>query len=76
MGKTSKAQLRATRNYEERNPLKTTLDTAIRQGRRLANPQKGSKLEQAIKENPDKYQEAILNLADMYSEKAREIKGK
>lgn len=75
MGKTSKAQLRANRAYEKCNPLKTYLDTVIRHGRRLANPQEGSKLARAIEANPDRYQEAILDLAELYNERAKEIKG-
>lgn len=75
MAGSTQAQRNASRAYEERNPLKTTLDTAIRQGKRLASPRKGSKLEKAIAANPDKYQEAILNLATLYDERAREIKG-
>lgn len=46
---TSKAQIKATRNYEKRNRDKTRYDTAKRAARRFVSPEKGSAMEKAIK---------------------------
>lgn len=48
MAKTSKAQLKANRNYEARNRNKTRYDTAKRNARLFINPKPGTASSEAI----------------------------
>lgn len=50
MAKTSKAQLKATRTYEQRNRNKTRYDTGKRNARGFINPKEGSAMAEAINE--------------------------
>ena len=76
------SQLRAKRKYDDTHPLKTSLDSAIRGARRLGvtglaleQGKKNGKLAKAIEKYPDRYQEAILDLATLYTEAAKQISG-